>query len=103
MEELEHIERERYGLFCLSGVLAFVLLSVWQQEWLQAVGYAISAGLLISGCYVARKTTAEYAWALVLAEARINGGTPSKSGIWLGNLVPPVIVLAISVWWQSAA
>jgi hypothetical protein len=97
MEELEHIERERYGLFCLSGVAAFILLFVWRQDWLQAMAYAIPAGLFISGFYVARKTTSEYVWSLLLAEARVNGGTPSKGGIWLGNLFLPAVVLAASM------
>ena len=103
MEELEHIERERYGLFCLIGVFAFVALFLLSENILLATLGSISLGLLASGAYVARRMTHEHVWGFVIAESRVNGGNPTKRGVWFGNLFPAVFAFVASLWLLSRA
>jgi len=100
MDELERIEKERYGLLALTSAIAFAGLVLARQGWWASMLYASALGLLVSGLYVAKKTTSERVWALVLAEARLNGGTPTRRGIWFGNLLLPAIAFGGSFWWS---
>lgn len=71
-------------------------------RWIPSVLLAAATAMLVSGAYVAGKTTGDYVWSLALAEARTHGGTPSRCGVWLGNLLPAFAVGAVGVWWQLA-
>jgi len=102
MEELEHLERERYGFLCMGGVFSFVGFFACGVNPFHSFFFALSFGLLAGGIYVARKSTKEYLWAHIMAEAKLNGGAPTKRGVWLGNLLPPVLVLALGVWLGGA-
>jgi hypothetical protein len=102
MEELERLERERYGLFALTSVICLAGFAVARYGWWISIFNAGALGFLVSGMYVARKTTSEPLWPLVLAEARLNGGTPTKSGIWLGNLLLPFVGFSTSAWWYAS-
>jgi len=102
MEELERIEKERYGLLALTMVVTLTGLMIAGLKWIPAVLLAAAIAMFVSGTYVAAKTTGDYVWSLELAEARTTGGSPSRRGVWLGNLLPALAVLAVGVWWQFA-
>lgn len=101
--ELERLERERYGIFALLGSITFFLLFLWSKHMGLAFFLAMSLALLASGYYVAKKMTSGHCWAYVEAEGRQNGRTPSRRGIWLGNLLPGFFVLAVTVYINNAA
>jgi hypothetical protein len=103
MQDLERVERERYGIFTVIGAIAFLALFLLGQNIFVAIGLAISLGLLLSGFHVAKKLTSDYCWALLEAEARLTGHTPSKRRVWLGNLLPGVLVLVALAWLNHAA
>lgn len=101
MDELERLERERYGIFTLAGMLIFIGLFLWGKNIFLAIFFAIALALLLSGYYVASKLTSEYYWALLEAEARANGHSPSKRGTWLGNLIPGFVILLGTVYFNN--
>lgn len=103
MDELEYLERQRIGVFALGSVAVFVGVFLWRQHALLAVLLAISAGLVLSGWYVAARMTRNHNWAYVEAEAKQSGGSPSKRRVWLGNIAPGVLLALVGLWWLNAA
>jgi len=98
-DELERIERVRYALFGVLFLLFFVTFQLSSQRALWSAAFASSAALLASGWYAARTTTRDPAWAVVEAEARRDGGSPSKRLVWVANLLPGFAALAgFSLW-----
>lgn len=102
MDELERLEQQRFGVFALVGMAAFIGQFVWRQHALLAVLVAISVGLVVSGWYVAARMTKNHNWAYIEAEAKHNGGTPSKGWVWFGNTAPGVLLGLGSLWWLNA-
>lgn len=103
MDDLERVERERYGIFTLCALFAFVGLVASGRHWLLASLLAVGVGLLASGSYVARRTTSASLWPLVEGEARLHGRVPSRRGVWLGNVVPALAALAGAAWFGRGA
>jgi hypothetical protein len=98
-DELERIERARYSLFGVLCLFFFITLQLATGNVLWSAAIASSAALLASGYYSARATTRDPAWAVVEAEARRDGGSPSKRKVWVANLLPGVIALASFGLW----
>lgn len=94
MEDLERLERERYGVFALAWIVALAIVTAFRRELVSSVPLAIGLGLLCSGLYVAWRATTEYYWALTTSEARARGANVTKRGVWLGNLFPGTAVVA---------
>ena len=92
MEDLERLEKERYGVFALAAIVALAILTALRRELVSSVPLAIGLGLLCSGLYVAWRAT-EYYWALATSEARARGAKVTKRGVWLGNLFPGTAVV----------
>jgi len=95
MDDLELLERERYRVFALAWLLVYLGLVFWVNPKLLAFFIAIAIALLVSGYHVAKTLTSEFFWVLLEAEARVNGRMPSKRGIWVGNLLPGLLVLSV--------
>jgi hypothetical protein len=102
-DELERIERVRYALFVMLFLVFFVTLQLSSQRVLWSVAFASGAALLASSWYAARATTRDPAWAIVEAEARRDGGSPSKRLVWVANLLPGLAALAGFGLWLGVA
>jgi hypothetical protein len=98
MEELERLERERMLVFGVTTVVCFFLFVVPSQAPFASGVCAVGSGLIASGCNYAFRVTRSVAWAHVLSEARLNGGGRSKRGVWLGGIVPGVVVTGLGFW-----
>lgn len=98
MDEVERIERQRWAYFVLESALGFGLIYFWTRSGLIAATLACGLGLLFSGVHLARQLTRDPAWAYLVADGRITGIEPSRRGIWIGNILPGFIVLAVGIW-----
>ncbi len=94
MEDFERLEKERYRVFALAGIVALTILTALRRELVSSAPLAIGLGLLCSGLYVAWRATSEYYWVLASSEARARGAKVTKRGVWLGNLFPGTVVVA---------
>lgn len=101
MEELEHIEAQRIAVCAVVGAAFELALTIWGLDDLSTHLAAFTAGLLASGIYVAKRKTLAHNWAYLEAEARQLGYTVSRRGIWLGNLMPAVVMGLASAWWVN--
>lgn len=99
MEDLERIERQRIGLFCLTSFCSGLLYFLATASLLASVLFGVCLGLLLSGAFVARMTTRAYHWAVIESEARLNGYRAIKKKVWIGNLLPFAVALLCSIWW----
>ena len=100
IDEMELIERQRFVVLAVSGLIAFLAFTYFGRPVFASALYGLGTGLIVSGCSHAYRITQEVPWAYVLAESRLSGGTPTKSGMWLGGIVPGVAVLAVGYWWH---
>lgn len=100
MEDLEQMERQRIGLFCLAAFGSGLIFFIASASLLAPVLAGVSLGLLLSGVFVARATTRAHHWAFIESEARLNGYNASKTMVWVGNLLPFGFGLICSIWWQ---
>ena len=100
VDEMELIELQRFVVLAVSWLIAFLAFTYFGQALFASALYAAGTGPIVSGCNHAYRITQEVPWAYVIAESRLSGGTPTKSGMWLGGIVPGVAVLAIGYWWH---
>ena len=100
MDELERPENQRTAIFGIGSFLAFLLFVVATQSPFASGFYGVGTGLILSGCVYAYRITREMPWAYVLAEQRINGGSRSKRGVWLGGIAPGAVLIAAGYWWH---
>jgi hypothetical protein len=42
--------------------------------------------------------TTRHTWAVLEAEGRLDGGVPTRRGVWVGNLLPGALA-ALALWW----
>jgi hypothetical protein len=98
MDEIERIESDRWGLFVIEAAIAFALIYWLSLELFGSIVASIGLGWSMSGYKVARKMTQPLAWAYLEAEARISGYLPSRRGVWLGNVLPGIVIAAMGAW-----
>jgi hypothetical protein len=103
MDELERIESQRWSLFVVEAIAAFVLFYWLTGAVLGSIVVAVGVGWSMSGYKLAQKMTQPHAWAHIEAEARISGYSPSRLGIWLGNVLPGMAVAALGAWLMLSA
>jgi hypothetical protein len=98
MDEIERIERDKMTVFAVSAFGAFVVILLWRRDFNLAASASAVVALLASGAWGARRMTARHTWAVLEAEGRLDGGVPTKRGVWVGNLLPGALA-ALALWW----
>ena len=94
---IEHVERERYGIAALAGVVLLVCALGFGLPLVLSAVLAVASGLLAGGGYAARRFTSQHLWSLVEADAAAHGYRSTKRRLWLSNLAPGVLVLVLAL------
>lgn len=102
MDEIELIEKQRYGLFALAALMTGFLTFVLLKDFLAALLVGVTVGLLVSGLFVAKALMQPHVWAILEGEARYHGTTVTKRGVWMGNLIPFAVGLLATAWWLNS-